>query len=51
MLFRSVMNVEFILSSAEEPAEVLKHAQQLQLMAATNGMPLEGWRRLAAAML
>jgi len=34
----SVLNVEFILGSTEEPAEILKHAQKLQLMASTNGM-------------
>ncbi len=34
----SVMPVEFILSSTEEPKEILNYARQLQIMAATNGM-------------
>ncbi|MEY4388003.1 MAG: hypothetical protein RLY20_3286 [Verrucomicrobiota bacterium] len=34
----SVMPVEFVLSGTEEPQEILKYAQRLQAMCATNGM-------------
>jgi multidrug efflux pump len=34
----SVMNTEFILSSTDEPTNILKYARDLQLMCTTNGM-------------